>query len=563
MTKPVFTVSDYILTRLKQAGLRHLFAVPGDYAAPFLDVLESFKGIKRVSAVNELDAGYAADGYARFTGIGAVCVQYGVGAFSVLNATAGSYVERVPVVVITGSPSDQDRLQTRQYGILFHHSTGNLKADRDVFEAVTVAAEIISSAEEAPEKIDRAITALLTHHRPIYLEVYKNLWTVACERPKGKLKPPVPKSDPESLATALNVAWHRIQAAKHPVIWAGVEIQRYGFEAILLKLVEQSGFPFTTTSLGKTVIGEDHPQFIGTFADEASLALTRLVMEKADCLITLGDIITDDYVDVMEKDSLEMIVSNDEQMRVGKIVFQEVYMKDFLNGLLERFAADQKYPRKLRLPRKLRDEPLKLASADPLTYNGFFHQLQNFLKKNELLPSVELILGESSSLYVFSNFTGLPRDAFVGQAAWGSLGHETGCSTGVAIATGKRPVVVAGDGGFMMMCQTLSTLRRNQINAIVFVMSNHVYAIEQAFVNLDAFKPGGKFAPYDELPVWNYVALAEAFGARGFRVETVGELQRVLDEELKHEKKLPALVEVVIPKHDLAPQVERLAKAPV
>ena len=192
MAQPTFTVSDYILTRLKQAGLKHLFAVPGDYAAPFLTTLESFKGIKRIGNVNELDAGYAADGYARFAGIGAFWVQYGVGAFSVLNATAGSYVERVPVVVITGSPSDQDRLQTREYGILFHHSTGNLKADREVFEAVTVAAEIISSAEEAPEKIDRAMTALLTHHRPIYLEVYKNLWTVACERPKGKLKPVEP-----------------------------------------------------------------------------------------------------------------------------------------------------------------------------------------------------------------------------------------------------------------------------------------------------------------------------------------------------------------------------------
>ena len=95
-----------------------------------------------------------------------------------------------------------------------------------------------------------------------------------------------------------------------------------------------------------------------------------------------------------------------------------------------------------------------------------------------------------------------------------------------------------------MMCQTLSTLRANNINAIVFVMSNHVYAIEQAFVNLDAFRPGGKFAPYDVLPVWNYVALAEGFGAKGFRVETVGDLERVLNEELKHETKLPALVEV-------------------
>jgi Pyruvate decarboxylase and related thiamine pyrophosphate-requiring enzymes len=562
MAEQTFTVSDYILTRLKQAGLKHLFAVPGDYAAPFLTTLESFKGIKRIGNVNELDAGYAADGYARFAGIGAVCVQYGVGTFSVLNATAGSYVERVPVVVITGSPSDQDRLQTREYGILFHHSTGNLKADREVFEAVTVAAEIISSAEEAPEKIDRAMTALLTHHRPIYLEVYKNLWTVACERPKGKLKPVEPTSNPDSLKAALDVAWLRIKAAKHPVIWAGVEIQRYGLQDILLKLMEQSGFPFTTTSLGKTVLSEDHPQFIGTFADEASLLLTRLVMAKADCMITLGDIITDDYVDVMEKDFCRMIVSNDEQMRVDHTVFPDVYMKDFMKGLLERFEGDQKFPRKLKLPRKLRDEPLKMQAADHLTYNRFFHQLQKFLKKNDLLSSVELILGESSSLYVFSNFTGLPQNAFVAQAAWGSLGHETGSSTGVGIATGKRPIVVAGDGGFMMMCQTLSTLRTNKINAIVFVMSNHVYAIEQAFVSLDAFKPGGKFAPYDELPVWNYVALAEAFGARGFRVETVGELQRVLDEELKHEKKLPALVEVVIPKHDLAPQIKRLAEAP-
>jgi indolepyruvate decarboxylase len=203
-----------------------------------------------------------------------------------------------------------------------------------------------------------------------------------------------------------------------------------------------------------------------------------------------------------------------------------------------------------------------MKATDHLTYNRFFHKLQNFLKENDLLQSVELILGESSSLYVFSNFTGLPKNAFVAQAAWGSLGHETGCSTGVAIATGKRPLVVAGDGGFMMMCQTISTLSRNNINAIVFVMSNGVYAIEQAFVSLDAFKPGGEFAPYDVLPKWDYVHLAAAFGAKGFRVETVGELQKVLDEELKHEKKIPALVEVVIPQHDLAPQIKRLAEAP-
>ena len=165
------TVADYLLARLMQSGLTHLFAVPGDYCSPFLKALDSTPGITRVANINELGSGYAADGYARFKGIGAACVQYGVGTFRLLNCCAGSYVERLPVVVISSSPSTSDRRLERRQGILFHHSTGNLRADQLVFQNATVASVIVKSAEKAPSQIHGAITALLTHRRPIYIEV--------------------------------------------------------------------------------------------------------------------------------------------------------------------------------------------------------------------------------------------------------------------------------------------------------------------------------------------------------------------------------------------------------
>jgi indolepyruvate decarboxylase len=171
------------------------------------------------------------------------------------------------------------------------------------------------------------------------------------------------------------------------------------------------------------------------------------------------------------------------------------------------------------------------------------------------------VLGESTSLYVFGNLFGLPRDSFVAQAAWGSLGHETGCALGVALGSRKRPFVIAGDGGFMMMCQELSSLVRARVNAAIFVISNRGYAIEQAFVDLKGFSADGTFAPFDELPQWDYLALASSFGARGFRVDTAHALTEALN-EICALRDVPALIEVVIPQKDLAPQLARLAGTP-
>ncbi|HEX8736799.1 MAG TPA: thiamine pyrophosphate-binding protein [Pyrinomonadaceae bacterium] len=555
------TVSNYLITRLKQAGLEHMFAVPGDYASPFLDALDAAKGIERIPNINELGSGYAADGYARYKGIGAACVQYGVGTFSLLNCTAGSFVERVPVAVISASPSTKDRAMEEAEEVLFHHSTGNLRADQIVFQNVTVDSVIIDNAETAPAQIDRAITLMLTHRKPVYIEVLNDVWSMSCAAPKGRLAPVVTPSDADSLAAALDATFERIDKAKLPILWAGVEIHRFGLQETLQQILDASGWYFTTTSLAKTVLDESQKQFIGTYAGPASVALTWDTMNASDCILALGTIITDDYLNIMNSSFGKMIEVNDQETRVGYQYYHDVTMKDFLEGILARVKANKRYPRKYTLPKSKPEEEYKAKPNDQLTYNIFYHELSNFLKKEKMLNDVALILGESTSLYVFGNLFGLPPNSFVAQAAWGSLGHETGCALGVALGSGKRPFVVAGDGGFRMVCQELSSMAYHKCNAVVFVMSNEVYAIEQAFVDIKAFTPKGSFAPFDILPSWDYLALAQSFGAKGFRAKTVEELRAVLS-ELNAIKDAPALVEIAIPQKDLAPQLKRLAETP-
>src|SRR5262249_15519746 len=198
--------------------------------SPFSAALDATTGITRIPTINELGCGYAADGYARFRGIGAACVQYGVGTFSVLNCTAGSFVERLPVVVISASPSTADRRLEHTEEILFHHSTGDPRADQIIFQNVTVASEGLRTARAAPAQIDSAMAAMLTHRRPIYLEALNDVWDMDCAPPEGTLAPIPATSEPRSLAAALEAAWARIQAATLPVLWAGVEVRRFGLQ---------------------------------------------------------------------------------------------------------------------------------------------------------------------------------------------------------------------------------------------------------------------------------------------------------------------------------------------
>lgn len=574
MKQTPFTVADYLLTRLKQLNVTDIFQIPGDYVKHFTQALEHFDGIKTIGAANELDAGYAADAYGRTRGLGAVSLQFGVSTFSVLNAIAGAYVERSPVVVISACPGSDARQMTNMYDVLFHHSTGNLKADQQVMEQVTVAAETLSTSVGAPEKIDNLLIAAITHKRPVYIACYKEVWAEPCPKPSSKtLQPLVLKSEPAALANAVNNAWATLTAkdsnnkplVKNPLIFAGVEVLRFGLSDLLQQLIDASGFLYTTTTLGKTVLDEKGDKFIGTYSDAASIPSVIETVQKSDCILTLGTIITDDYLWFIENKYAQMILSTNEATRVGYFTYEGVTMKDFMEALLARFKEDKNYPLKVKAsaqpvyPKPWIDnsDPKYNNNHDIITYNRFFQHAMKFLQDNKLMKETVFTFGVSSSLYVATNAYGLSQNSFVNSAAWQCIGFETGAASGAQLGSGKRAWCIAGDGGFMMVCQSLSTLARNKLDTVIFVMSNGVYAIEQVYVDLASFAPGGKFDAFDILPNWDYMALAQAFGANAYRATTVDELKDVL-QKLKKRTNKPTLVEVVIPQKDLPEQMRRL-----
>jgi indolepyruvate decarboxylase len=568
MAKAPFTVADYLLTRLAQLDVTEVFQIPGDYVKHFTQALEHFDGVNAIGAANELDAAYAADAYGRTRGLGAVSLQYGVSTFSALNAIAGAYVERSPVVVISAAPGADARQITRMYNVLYHHSTGNLAADEEVFKHVTVAAETLSTSVGAAEKIDRLLVAALTHRRPVYIACYKEVWGETCERPPSEaLRPIEVKSEPLALENAVEQAWAQITAAKSPMIFAGVEVLRFGLSDLLRQIIDASGFLYTTTTLGKTVLDEKGPRFIGTYSDAASIASVRELVTRADCFLTLGTIITDDYLWFIENKYSSMVLATAEEMRVGYFTFQGVTMKDFMEALLERFRKSKTYPIEAAAPPWPAYPEPWASNSDPhwnddpetITYNRFFQHSMRFLEESRMLDEVVMTFGVSSSLYVATNAHGLAQNSFLGSAAWQCIGFETGAASGAQLGSRKRAWTVAGDGGFMMVCQSLSTLARNKLNAVIFVISNGVYAIEQVYVDITSFEPGPKhtFDAFDILPKWDYLALAHAYGAQGFRVTTLRELSAALH-ALKGITDQPALVEIVIPEKVLPRQMYRL-----
>ncbi|MGF7038194.1 alpha-keto acid decarboxylase family protein [Mucilaginibacter lappiensis] len=563
-----FTVADYLLTRLKQLNVTEVFQIPGDYVKHFTQALEYFDGVNAIGAVNELDAAYAADAYGRTRGLGAVSLQYGVSTFSALNAIAGAYVELSPVVVISACPGADARQIGKMYDVLYHHSTGNLQADQEVYEHVTVSAETLSTSVGAPEKIDNLLIAAITHKKPVYIACYKEVWGEPCPKPSDKpLKPQVIKSDPLALENAVSQAWAQITAAKSPMIFAGVEVLRHGLSGLLQQIIDASGFLYTTTSLGKTVLDEKGNKFIGTYSDAASIKNVTDLVTAADCFLTLGTIITDDYLVFIESKYADMVLATTKQIRAGYFIYENVTMKDFMEALLHLFKTTKGYPlATVAPPQPVYPEPW-LSNSDPhwddkpdtITYNRFFQHSMKFLNDNDMLKDIVMTYGVSSSLYVATNAYGLSQNSFISSAAWQCIGFETGAASGAQLGSGKRAWTIAGDGGFMMVCQSLSTLARNNLNAVIFVMSNGVYAIEQVYVDMDSFKPGPKhkFDAFDILPKWDYLALAKAFGAEGHTVKTVKELDALL-EKLKTKTNKPTLVQVVIPEKDLPGQMRRL-----
>ena len=561
-----YTVANYLKERLEQLGLEQMFGVAGNYTAPFLDtILEDPESPIRISGnPNEICAGYAADAYARIKGIGALYVTYSVGAFSLLNTIAGSYVEQVPVVLINGAPTNKENSVEQNAGLVYSHTTGYQAVDIHMFRPITAAAERITNAEQAIYQIDSALTALLAQKRPVYFEVAEDVWRTPCLRPVEKLNTNGPSSitvGDEKEAAAATIA--TLQKRGKCIFWAGIELQRYALEQEFLTLLDtvnanrpaDAQIGFVTSALSKSVISEKHPNFKGcvTLNEDEIHSLVG----NDGVIIGLGAWTIGKDTGNQNIRSEGTILASQGGVLVGAKYYPSVTLPAYIQALSEAFNAipAQNTPPMLQ-PLGIARPQLKAAPANKaLGYDSFFNQLNTWLNKDDILVAdagFPLIGAQAVEI--------AEAGGFVAQASWLAIGYSVAAATGVACARpDKRSVVVVGDGSFHETCQAVSDHVAYGQNTVVFVLANGIYGIEQYLVNPNPFRERPADYPnplqnnvysYNELPKWQFDKLAEAFGGQGRKAASLAELVAVMD-EIRDAPTASFVVEVTIPKTDV------------
>jgi indolepyruvate decarboxylase len=568
-----YTVAQYLKSRLEQLGQKRIFGVAGNYTAPLLNTIlaDPDSPIAISGNANELCAGYAADGHARLTGISAVSATYGVGAFSFLNTVAGSYTELAPVILINGAPTNKEDSVEKNAGLLYSHTTGNVVPDIVAFERVTVAAERITNARQAPYQIDSALTALLTEHRPVYLEVTEDVWRAPCILPVGKLTSGANAIVTSSeTAPAIAATMQMVRSLPKVVFWAGVELHRFGLEDQFLGLLDavnrhaQPGqeVHFVTSALSKSVVSESHPLF------EGCLTMTRQEIQTlvgADgCLIGLGAWTTGKDTANQNIRNSNLVLAAHNGVWAGAQFFPLIGLSDYMAKLEAAlvFPGDASLPllQGLRLPPALRLSAAPPAGTSPdqdqpLTYDSFFATLNDWLTEDDTL-----VVDAGFPLVGAQSVRITAEHGFVAQAAWLAIGYSVAAATGVKVAQpDRRVIVVVGDGAFHETCQAVADHHAHGQNNVVFVLANGLYGIEQQIVNPNVFRAPpidypdqqlDRIYPYNRLPAWRYDKVTEAFGGEGRKALTAAELTAVM-EEIRSNPDRNFVVEVPIPTTDV------------
>ena len=553
------TIAEYIAIRLGQLGCQTLFGVPGATCDPMFDAAAR-RGIKLVITAGDLEAGYAADGYARMRGIGAVCVTYGVGTLSLVNAIAGAYVERSPVIVINGGPTGEDLTRYREDGTLFSHGIGavpprqpgtitiaddDLLGDLAVFRRVTVQAVRVTHSGDAPGQIDAALLAAKREQRPVYIEISKGLWDIKIPAPSALLNLAPASASGEGVVAQQILA--RLKTAQRPVLILGEQIDRYGLADDVTALVDKLKIPFVTTYLGKAVISEQATYFAGVHDGDAAPPFVTDLLQQSDAILAIGCTFGRQYRDLLKTKLTVFMQAADGQYRDGRkasVAADSGRLVAALNAAswtpVPAHAAGRLLAGRSFAERRAGQPPATGARAGVpgpgLSYDGVVETLSGFLD-----PGFVVLTDTCLAQYPAADLNMPARKSFISNAIWNAIGYTPAAAIGVGMAEtdsathpedARRPMVICGDGGFQMSAQSLSTLARNNVRAVVIVLDNGLYAVEEYVINGSA----GYFshsavqpAPHLKLARWDYVMLARSMGLTSAqKVENVADLEQAL-----------------------------------
>lgn len=556
-----WTVAGYLARRLEQAGVRHVFGVPGDYVLPFFDALES-GACDVVVTCNELNAGYAADAYARLNGVGAVAATWNVGGLSLLNAVAGAFTERVPVIAVCGAPRTY---RGRRTGVA-HHAARVADAQYRAYRAVTGIAVRVTDPAAAPAQLDAAVAACLRERLPAFVELPLDVSQAPCRAPGALASTVPPASDPGALdeAAARTAAMLTAAARGAPpaagaetaaggpggaAVMAGLEVQRSGLGRELLALIEHLGCPFVTTIQSKTVLPETHPLYAGTYIGALGASRPREAVEGAGVVLSLGNLMSDLDLGLgtARLDPRRLVLALAGEVRIGRRRYRRVSLGDLIAELGRRSPAGLC---RVAGGGATASSPPPPASfvADPrapVTVRRFFARLQDAITPRSV------VLADVGDALLSAAGLSMPDGAvFLGQATYASLGWSVPATLGAACAApDRRAVTFVGDGALRMTAQELSTIVQHRQAAVVFVLDNGGFASERHIHD----------GPYNDVAGWRYAALPEVFGgAPGPVVETEGQLEAALAHaEARPDE--PVLVQVRLGRRDASETLLRFA----
>src|ERR1700678_539983 len=541
------TVIQHVLSRLRSIGLTDVFGVPGDFAFPVNDAICEHPQMRWIGCCNELNAAYAADGYTRIKGVGAICTTYGVGELSAINGIAGAYAEHLPLFHLVGTPN----MAAQAGRALMHHTLGN--GEYNLFQRMAepvVCAQAAMTPQNAAFETERLIAEALYHRRPVYMAFpadYANQPVLSAAQPV-----PAPSSDPAFLKAAADAIVAALAKARTACFLPGILIARTQLQAAMQAVIDASGLPFATMFMGKSVLEEQQPNYIGMYDGKLMNEDVRNFVESCDQVLEVGTMLTDfnSGAFTARLDPAKTVNIGHHRTGIGGKTYPSVEMSDLLAELAQRLPKRQDWEKFLVTSLG----PAVGAGADPITAASLYPRWANFLRPNDIL------IAETGTASMGLGFALMPKGAsFHNQTLWGSIGWSTPAAFGAAIAApDRRVVLVTGDGSHQFTAQEVSQFGRLGLKPVVFVLNNSGYLIERLLCKDPEIA-------YNDVAPWRYAELPHALGCDGWltaRVTTCGELDRILNQAQNANS--AAYIEVVTDKYaasDLALQLQQGMKA--
>lgn len=539
------TVGDYLLQRLSEAGVSHVFGVPGDFNLEFIYQLEKYKDIKWVGNCNELNASYAADAYARIKGLSALVVTNGVGSLSAINGIAGSFTEHVPVIVICGVLP----IKARDKDEVLHHSLcdwGSGKGGNQTFGrlfAEVTAASVHLRPENAAAEIDRAIETCYREKKPVYIELPADVSYVTISGATRKLTlQDQPESDPALLKDVVEQITKKLEASSHPALVVDMDVGRFNLSAEVRALAEKSQIKIVLLNTGKGSFDEEFDLYQGVYPLDQQATET---IKNADLVITVGH----RSVDMNNSFGLGPLPSKRIDIQafwtdIDSEQYLGVSARDVLKGVEK--AASQK-------PKLTKAHPTGYPAPHdqdaPLTQALFWSHVQKIFRPNDIVVSET---GTSSAALSASR---LPKGAgYVSQILWGSIGYSVPALLGTLLAApDRRNLLFVGDGSFQLTAQELSTIIAHDLKPIIVLLNNKGYTIERSIL--------GKNSSFNDVANWQYSKLPEIFtrnpAHKSFTVivKTTSELEHAFAEASKHNGL--SFIEVELDPMDALPSLKK------